>query len=91
MSSNESYEALSELFAEIVFKRGPINLKGFIISFEKMLIFNALSSVRGNQIEAARLLGVKYTTLNAKIKRYGIGFQTVLSAPETSSLERQQE
>jgi len=43
-------------------------------SFETNLILAALEKTRGNQLRAARLLGVKPTTLNAKIKRYGISF-----------------
>ena len=38
--------------------------------YEIQLITNALSQTRGHQKEAARLLGIKATTLNSKIKRY---------------------
>jgi DNA-binding NtrC family response regulator len=40
--------------------------------FETTLIRAALDKARGNQARAARMLGVKHTTLNAKIKRYRI-------------------
>lgn len=40
--------------------------------FETDLIRNTLEKTGGNQARAARLLGVKHTTLNAKIKRYRI-------------------
>ena len=40
--------------------------------FESRLIREALAKTGGNQARAARLLGVKTTTLNAKIKRYHI-------------------
>jgi DNA-binding NtrC family response regulator len=40
--------------------------------FETQLICAALDKTRGNQSRAAKLLGVKHTTLNAKMKRYGI-------------------
>jgi transcriptional regulator with GAF, ATPase, and Fis domain len=40
--------------------------------FEADLIRAALVRTAGNQSRAARLLGVKHTTLNAKIKRFGI-------------------
>lgn len=40
--------------------------------FETDLIRTALVRTGGNQSRAAQLLGVKHTTLNAKIKRYGI-------------------
>ena len=51
--------------------------------FEADLIRTALIRTGGNQSRAARLLGVKHTTLNAKIKRYGIS-----QAIETSDNER---
>jgi DNA-binding NtrC family response regulator len=41
--------------------------------YESELIRNALLRTRGNQRRAAKLLGVKVTTLNCKIKRLGIG------------------
>jgi len=48
--------------------------------FETHLILAALEKTRGNQFRAARLLGVKHTTLNAKIKRYGISFERYRNA-----------
>jgi transcriptional regulator with GAF, ATPase, and Fis domain len=49
-----------------------INLQEEVSRFEIELIQNALLQANGNQRVAARLLGIKATTLNAKIKRYGI-------------------
>jgi DNA-binding NtrC family response regulator len=46
--------------------------------FEMNLIRTALGRTAGSQTRAAKLLGLKLTTLNAKIKRYQItptGFQ----------------
>ncbi len=40
--------------------------------YEMELIRGALLRTQGNQRRAARLLGIKPTTLNCKIKRYGI-------------------
>jgi len=40
--------------------------------FEVSLIRAALGRTSGSQTQAARLLGLKPTTLNAKIKRYNI-------------------
>lgn len=40
--------------------------------YEVELIRQALQRTRGNQRRAAKLLGVKVTTLNCKIKRFGI-------------------
>ena len=43
--------------------------------YEIELIRNALQRTRGNQRRAAKLLGVKVTTLNCKIKRLGISIE----------------
>jgi len=50
----------------------PVDLKDAVQQFEMELISAALTRTRGNQSQAARLLGVKHTTLNAKVKRYQI-------------------
>lgn len=49
-----------------------INLIEEVQRFEKELIRCALLRTGGKQRQAARLLNVKVTTLNAKIKRYGM-------------------
>jgi two-component system response regulator PilR (NtrC family) len=49
-----------------------INLRDVIANFERRLIESTLESTGGVQKEAARLLGLKPTTLNEMIKRYGI-------------------
>jgi transcriptional regulator with GAF, ATPase, and Fis domain len=51
---------------------GRVRLNDEVQRFETELIRSALSRTMGNQTRAARLLGVKLTTLNSKIKRYGI-------------------
>ena len=51
---------------------GKISLHEEVERFEKDLICCALVRTGGKQRKAARLLNVKVTTLNAKIKRYGI-------------------
>ncbi len=52
-----------------------LNLQEEVRRFETDLIQAALVRTGGNQLRAARLLGVKHTTLNAKIKRYGISLR----------------
>ncbi len=49
-----------------------VRLQDEVQRFETDLIRTALERTGGNQARAARLLGVKHTTLNAKIKRYQI-------------------
>ena len=51
-----------------------LNLEDEVKKFEADLIRAALVRTGGNQARAARLLGVKHTTLNAKIKRYQLLF-----------------
>jgi len=49
-----------------------ISLHEEVRRYERELICAALAHTMGHQLKAARLLGVKATTLNAKIKQYGI-------------------
>ena len=49
-----------------------INFDDEVKSFEILLIERALEQTGGSQLHAARLLNLKHTTLNAKIKRYHI-------------------
>ena len=63
------------LFIEYFFMSDDIPLKELIDSIEKSVILRTLSRVNGNQKEAAKILGVKYTTLNEKIKKYSIHFR----------------
>jgi len=51
-----------------------LSLDDEVRKFEADLIRAALVRTGGNQARAARLLGVKHTTLNAKIKRYHLLF-----------------
>ena len=53
---------------------GNVKLCDEVQRFEVELIRSALDRTGGNQVRAARLLGVKPTTLNAKLKRYKISF-----------------
>lgn len=52
-----------------------LNLHNEVHHFEAALIRNALVKTGGRQRRAARLLGVKVTTLNTKIKRHKINLQ----------------
>lgn len=49
-----------------------IDLSEEVRRFETKLIRQALDETDGLQIQAAKMLGLKMTTLNGKIKRYGI-------------------
>lgn len=47
-----------------------LNLRQEVQRFEINLIQRALTRTHGSQVQAARFLGLKATTLNAKMKRY---------------------
>src|ERR1700754_689689 len=51
---------------------GALNLQSEVHRFEAEMIRSALIRTGGRQRRAARLLGMKTTTLNSKIKRYRI-------------------
>ena len=53
---------------------GGIDFYQEVQQFETHLIKMALDETGGNQAKAARLLGIKATTLNSKIKLFGIQF-----------------
>ena|SRR6476660_9122878 len=50
----------------------PLGLHEEVLRYERELIRQALQRTGGNQRRAAKLLGVKVTTLNCKIKRFGL-------------------
>lgn len=79
LSEVEALEARSGQF------EGHINLSEEVKNFEVGLIRNALIRTGGRQRRAARLLGVKITTLNAKIKRYGIDWAAAAAHPVRES------
>ncbi len=54
-----------------------LSLQEEVRRYEMDLIRRALVRTGGNQRKAARLLGIKVTTLNTKIKRYHINPETL--------------
>ena len=55
------------------------NLANEVEHFEIELIRNALIQSRGHQLKAAKSLGIKMTTLNMKLKRYGIDARSFIA------------
>jgi transcriptional regulator with GAF, ATPase, and Fis domain len=53
-------------------KEKAINLNDSVQRYEVTLICNALLEAHGNQRKAAKMLGMKGSTLHAKIRRYEI-------------------
>ena len=65
-------DAVNSLRSSQPVREDRVKLQDEVQRFESDLIRSALERTKGNQARAARLLGVKHTTLNAKIKRYKI-------------------
>lgn len=63
-------EALALKAVKTIDISGGINLHDVVRLYEIDLIRRALRLTGGHQAQAAHLLGLKKTTLNAKIKRY---------------------
>jgi DNA-binding NtrC family response regulator len=57
---------------QIDFDHEEIDFYNEVERYEIELIKNALNHCNGNQTQAARLLRMKSTTLNAKMKHYGL-------------------
>lgn len=77
-------EALEDARPARVESDGRISLAAEVRRFESDLIRWALVRTGGHQRRAARLLNLKVTTLNAKIKRYGIvPDMPVINLPDT--------
>lgn len=61
-----------EVFAEFFCREQPVGLKSLMESLEKRIVIKVLHDVKGNQKDAAKLLGIKCTTLNEKLKKHKI-------------------
>src|SRR5712672_3012940 len=79
-------DAVDSLRTAQPLREQSLRLQDEVQRFETDLIRTALERTGGNQARAARLLGVKHTTLNAKIKRYqirsGNGFEADKNSDE---------
>jgi DNA-binding NtrC family response regulator len=75
MNANRTVDDLSAAVLEALLLEPQPHIKEFMEGVEKRLIIAVLERVFGNQKEAARILGIKYSTFNEKIKRYKISFR----------------
>ena len=64
-----------DFFVEFFCREKPVFLKDLMDQIERCVIYRVLCMTRGNQKQAAMALGIKYTTLNEKLKKYGIRLQ----------------
>ena len=66
------------LFMEYYSLKGDIRFKEFFDKIEHSILTASLSMFGGNQKNTARFLGLKYTTLNEKIKKHHLSFRKEL-------------
>lgn len=71
---NKVKEEFFNFFITCFFLKKKAHLKEFIEEFEKAILIKTLSIFNGNQKIAAKFLGIKYTTLNEKVRRHNIHF-----------------
>ncbi|NIM59846.1 MAG: hypothetical protein GTO16_13040 [Candidatus Aminicenantes bacterium] len=67
----KSFKLLIRYFSST--KRVP--LKELMNILERAILIRALSQLNGNQKNAAKFLGLKYTTLHEKVKKHNIRFR----------------
>lgn len=77
ISRKQRYDYLSQVAAELC-RAVPIPLKDVMGALEKEIILGVLDKVAGNQRNAAKVLGLKHTTLNEKLKRHQIRVKKML-------------
>ena len=72
---NQTVPAFTQLHPKFLDEREdcqPVNLKNMVEQFERQKISDALTMADGVITEAARLLGLKRTTLTEKMRKYGL-------------------
>jgi len=76
-----SKEVLLEILLDAVLDRlcaiEKMPLKEITEELERRLIIRTLFRANGNRKQAAKLLGIKYTTLHEKLKKYNIRFRNM--------------
>ncbi len=105
LSSTSSVTALKDLVLQLLCEvqsiaegntlnfEGELDFYDEVTRFEIDLINRALLRTGGHQVRAAKLLNLKVTTLNSKIKHYNInpnGFVNIYPLIETQAMEDQQ-
>jgi len=73
-------EEVLDCVASYLSQSPGLDLKALLETLERRIIIEVLQATNGVQKEAAVRLGIKNTTLNEKIKKYGIGIHRRMSA-----------
>jgi DNA-binding NtrC family response regulator len=76
LSTNSRQEDLErsifEIFIDLVCHKHPLCLRHVMETIEAGIIKHILDETHGSQKKTAKVLGLKYTTLNMKVKKYHI-------------------
>lgn len=81
MDSPDKKEQWGKLFNHLIDEfmlRGEFPLKNFLSYVELSLLVLTLQKCKGNRRKAAKILGIRNTTLHEKMKRYSLGLHKVL-------------
>jgi transcriptional regulator with GAF, ATPase, and Fis domain len=70
-----SRDVVIRQFVDCFCIKDKIPFRELICFVERNILVRALSEYNGNQKIAAKHLGIKYTTLHEKVKKYNIRFQ----------------
>lgn len=70
VEKQDVWEVLEKLLDEVIANRSDAQLWPVT---EQLLIEKVLKKTRGNQVQAARILGIHRNTLRNRIERYGLG------------------
>ncbi len=79
---NRPVEALLDLLFEELSKTTESRDLDMVSTLERALIVRALQKVKGNQVQAAQLLGMNRGTLRGKMERYSIRKEVLVSQDE---------
>ncbi len=76
MNTDTLKDKVLELENSLYTEKKGVLYKAVIETVEKPLIIRALERTEGNQLKAARILGINRNTIRAKIRKLGINPDT---------------
>jgi DNA-binding protein Fis len=83
LSKKNVEDLLDALFEELSGAPASSPDSDMISSLERGLILRALQRTKGNQVQAAQLLGINRSTLRSKMERYHIKKEVLVSEEES--------
>ena len=71
-SHKDLMSEILDQFLEVFSNSRDVSLSNIMTDFEKAILMKALSQFNGNLKKTSIFLGIKYTTLHQKMKKYNI-------------------